>query len=222
VVVAGGSGQRFGALKQFLPLAGSPVASWSVRAASRVVDGVILVVPAGAGAHPLGDVPAPGDTGDAAFGADRVVAGGDTRSASVRAGLAAVPDDAEVIVVHDAARPLATPELFLAVVDALGSDGVDGAVPVVPVPDTLKRVEDGRVVASLDRTGLVAVQTPQAFRAAALRAAHRDGAEATDDAGLLEATGRTVRTVEGDPRNLKLTHPEDLVLAESLLSGATR
>ena len=231
IVVAGGSGRRFGGRKQFLPLAGHPVASWSVRAAASVADGVVLVVPsadaAAGGDHTeAGDdsgtdavAPAPGSTGAAALGATCVVSGGATRADSVRAGLAAVPDDAAVIVVHDAARPLAAPELFARVVDAVRTGDVDGAVPVVPVTDTLKRVEDGRVVTTVDRDGLVAVQTPQAFAATALRAAHAGSGQATDDAALLEAAGSAVAPVTGDPRNLKLTRPEDLALAEALLAG---
>jgi 2-C-methyl-D-erythritol 4-phosphate cytidylyltransferase len=222
IVVAGGSGLRFGAPKQFLPLAGSPVVAWSVRAARSVADGVVLVVPAPTGSTGDAGLPGPGATGDAAFGATCVVAGGATRAQSVRAGLAGVPDDAGVIVVHDAARPLATPDLFAAVVGAVRTGDVDGAVPVVPVADTLKRVADGRVVATVDRSGLVAIQTPQAFAAEALRSAHATGGEATDDAGLLEACGRAVGTVDGDPRNVKLTRPEDLVLAEALVSGSLR
>lgn len=149
-----------------------------------------------------------------------MVAGGATRAESVRAGLAVVPEDADVVVVHDAARPLAGAELFAAVVAAVRSGDVDGAVPVVPVADTLKRVVGDRVVGTVDRDGLVAVQTPQAFAAEALRAAHHGGGDATDDAGLLEAAGRVVGTVPGDPRNLKLTRAEDLVLAGTLLTGA--
>jgi len=222
IVVAGGSGRRFGGRKQFLPLAGHPVASWSVRAARAVADGVVLVVPTSGpdGGDP--PVPTPGSTGEDAFGATCVVTGGATRAESVRAGLAAVPADAAVIVVHDAARPLAGPDLFTAVVDAVRTGDVDGAVPVVPVSDTLKRVDGDRVVATVDRDGLRAVQTPQAFAADALRAAHLDGRVATDDAGMLEATGRAVGTVPGDPRNLKVTCPEDLALAEALLDGTGR
>jgi 2-C-methyl-D-erythritol 4-phosphate cytidylyltransferase len=223
-VVAGGSGRRFGGRKQFLPLAGRPVASWSVRAAGAVADGVVLVVPLAAAdaAGGVDGIPQPGTVGDAAFGATTVVTGGATRADSVRAGLAAVPEDAAVVVVHDAARPLARAELFAAVVDAVRSGEVDGAVPVMAVADTLKRVDGTRVVATLDRDDLVAVQTPQAFHAPALRAAHEGGGDATDDAGLLEAAGAPVGTVPGDPRNLKLTRPEDLALAEALLgeSGA--
>jgi 2-C-methyl-D-erythritol 4-phosphate cytidylyltransferase len=219
-VVAGGSGRRFGGRKQFLPLAGHPVASWSVRSANAVADGVVLVVPAADTADDVGGpAPAPGASGEDALGASCVVSGGATRAESVRAGLAAVPSDAAVIVVHDAARPLASPELFAAVVEAVRAGDVDGAIPVVPVADTLKRVVNGRVVGTVDRDGLLAVQTPQAFAAGALRAAHAGGGEATDDAGLLEAAGLTVAAVDGDPRNLKLTRPEDLTLAESLLAG---
>ena len=221
-MVAGGSGRRFGGPKQFLPLAGIPVAEWSVRAALAVADGVVLVVPGGATGPEDTDLPAPGAVGGSALGATRVVAGGATRADSVRAGLAAVPGDAAVVVVHDAARPLASPELFAAVVEAVRRGDVEGAVPVVPVADTLKRVVGDRVVVTVDRSDLVATQTPQAFAADALRDAHRGGGEATDDAGLLEAAGRSVGTVPGDPRNVKLTRPEDLSLAEALATGSVR
>ena len=144
------------------------------------------------------------------------VEGGATRSESVRNGLAAVPNDAEVIIVHDAARPLASAALFAAVVDAV-REGADGAIPVVPVTDTIKRVDGGRVIATLDRDALVAVQTPQAFRAEVLRKAHAGGGEATDDASLVESVGGTVVVVPGDPANIKVTTAHDLRLAEALL-----
>jgi 2-C-methyl-D-erythritol 4-phosphate cytidylyltransferase len=207
IVVAGGSGRRFGGLKQFLHLSGRPVASWSIEACRSVADGVVLVVP-------VGDQAADG------MGADRTVPGGATRADSVRAGLAAVPEEADIIVVHDAARPLATPDLFVTVVDAVRAPGVDGAIPVLPVSDTLKRVVDAVVTATVDREGLMAVQTPQAFRAPALRAAHGTGGEATDDAGLLERLGATVMTVAGEPGNLKITNPDDLAMAEALIQVA--
>ncbi len=140
------------------------------------------------------------------------VAGGASRSASVRAGLVEVPEEAEIVVVHDAARPLAPLALFTAVIDAVRA-GADGAVPALPVSDTVKRVQDGRVVATLDRAGLVVVQTPQAFRAEALRAALAGGAEATDEAALVEAAGGKVVVVPGDPLNLKITTPHDLARA---------
>jgi len=123
------------------------------------------------------------------------------------------------VVVHDAARPLAGVELFHAVIAAVRA-GADGAVPGVPVVDTLKRVDDVRVTATVDRMGLVAVQTPQAFRAAALRAAHTGGHHATDDAALVEEAGGDVVVVPGDPRNLKVTGPADLMIAAALLEAS--
>lgn len=227
VVVAGGSGSRFGRPKQFEELGGRPVATWAVAAARAVAEGVVLVLPP--------DRITPG--AEAPFGADVAVPGGATRSASVRQGLAAVPRTAAIVVVHDAARPLAGPDLFRAVVTALdepaGSPGegpgrpgdraveVAGAICAVPVADTLKRVADDgvTVVGTVERDGMVAVQTPQAFRADALRRAHAGGGDATDDAGLVEAMGGVVRVVAGDPCNLKLTTPSDLVYAEHLLAG---
>jgi 2-C-methyl-D-erythritol 4-phosphate cytidylyltransferase len=210
IVVAGGSGDRFGRPKQFLDLGGSTVVERSIAGARCVAAGVVVVVPAGQSPAAAGPEPA--------FGADIRVDGGSSRAASVRAGLAAVPAGATVVVIHDAARPLAAPALFEAVVAAVtGASGADGCIPVLPVTDTLKRVAGAEVVATVDRSDLVAAQTPQAFRAAVLRRAHREGADATDDAALLESIGATVRTVPGDPRNLKLTVPHDLVLAEILV-----
>lgn len=199
IVVAAGAGRRFGGAKQYDSLAGRRVLDWSLEAARAVADGVVVVV-------------APDHVGDDEPAADAVVAGAGTRSGSVRAGLAAVPDGATVIVVHDGARPLAGADLFAAVVDAVRG-GADAAVPGVAVDDTL-RARAGGVV---DRDGLVAVQTPQAFRAAALRDAHAGGGEATDDASLVEAAGGKVVVVDGSPTNLKITRPSDLAVAEALL-----
>ena len=215
-MVAGGSGRRFGDRKQFLQLAGRPVAAWAVAAARTVSDGVVLVVPV-TPAVDRGDRSGPTTSALPSMGADRVVEGGSTRAASVRAGLAAVPSDAGTIVVHDAARPLATHALFESVIAALDNDAVDGVIPVVAVTDTLKRVENGAVVDTIDRDPLGAVQTPQAFDATVLRRVHADGGEATDDAGLLERGGATVQTVPGESRNIKLTTTDDLVVAEALV-----
>ena len=207
VVVAGGSGQRFGTLKQFALLGERPVVEWAVAACRGSSAGVVLVVP-------------PESVGRLDFGADVVVEGGATRTESVCHGVAAVPESAEVIVVHDAARPLASEDLFRAVIDAVTTGGAGGAVPGVAVSDTIKVVDGSRrVTATLDRSALVAVQTPQAFDAALLRRAHASGTEATDDAALVEALGATVRVVPGDPRNLKITTPADLDTAELLLRG---
>jgi 2-C-methyl-D-erythritol 2,4-cyclodiphosphate synthase len=154
-------------------------------------------------------------------GADVVVAGGASRSASVRAGLAAVPDDVDVVVVHDGARPLASAGLLEAVVAAVRA-GADAALPAVPVTDTVKRVgADGVVSATVERAGLVAVQTPQAFAAATLRRAHEGEPEATDDGALVEAIGGRVVVVPGETHNIKLTEPGDLATAERHLAAAS-
>lgn len=147
-----------------------------------------------------------------------VVTGGPSRQASARAGLEAVPAEASVIVCHDAARVLASADLFERVVGAL--DGWDGVVPLLPVTDTVKRVEGDRVTATEPRDALAIAQTPQAFVASALREAHaaavRDDAQGTDDASLLERVGFRVRGIRGDRLNLKITTAEDLWLAEAL------
>lgn len=196
IVVAGGSGQRFGRPKQYEELGGERVLDRSRRIAQSVSDGVVVVVPAA-------DVEREGG-----------VAGGDTRSASVRHGLAEVPLDATIVCVHDAARPFATPALYELVVGAV-IDGADAAVPGVPLHDTVKRTSRDAsgarvVVETPDRSTLVAVQTPQAFRAAALRSAHATGDEGTDDASLVEQAGGRVVVVDGDARNRKITEPVDL------------
>lgn len=202
VVVAGGGGSRFGGAKQYVEVAGRRVLDWSLAAARTGAAGVVAVVPAADADRPLP-------------GADVVVAGGASRSDSVRAGLAAVPDDAAVVVVHDAARPAAGADLFRAVVAAVRA-GADAAVPGVAVVDSLRWRAGGAV----DRDAVVAVQTPQAFAAAALRAAHAAGGEASDDATLVERAGGRVVVVEGDPANVKLTHPADAeVVARHLVEA---
>ena len=210
IVVAGGSGARFGRPKQYEPLGNERMIDRSVTIAREVSDGVVVVVPAA-------DV----DAETSAFAAPtvRVVAGGSTRSESVRAGLAAVADDATVVCVHDAARPFATAGLYRAVVHAV-MDGADGVVPGVAVTDTIKVVAaDGCVESTLPRDRLVAVQTPQAFRASVLRAAHSSGADGTDDAALVEDVGGRVVVVSGEADNRKVTHPDDLVWARALVDG---
>jgi len=148
----------------------------------------------------------------------RVVSGGPTRPASVRAGLGAVPVQARFVVVHDAARPLASDQVWRAVISAV-REGADAAVPCLPVTDTIKQLQpDGRLL-TLQRSLLFAAQTPQAFLAESLRAAHAGGGEATDDASLVEALGGTVVQVPGDATNFKLTTGWDLLVAEALVSG---
>ncbi len=197
VVVAGGSASRFGRAKQYESLGAARIIDLSMTTASLVSEGVVLVVPP----H---DVATEGG-----------VAGGATRSESVRNGLAAVPGDASIICVHDAARPFADQSLYEAVIAAVCA-GADGAVPGVAVTDTIKVVDGSGVVLSTpDRAGLRAVQTPQAFRAAVLRAAHAGGAQGTDDAALVEAMGGRVVVVDGSEDNRKITYPADLEWARA-------
>lgn len=198
--MAGGAGNRYGRLKQLEPLRGRRVLDWAVDALRSACTGIVVVLPA--------------DLVDSVtvLGVDRVVAGGLDRSASVRAGLAAVGADATHVLVHDAARPIASKALVERVVAAL-SDGASGVVPVVALSDSL-RTTDGRPV---DRDQFVAVQTPQGFDIAALRAAHASADTATDDASLLHRLGLDVRHVDGEVTNLKITEPHDLRLAEVLL-----
>jgi 2-C-methyl-D-erythritol 4-phosphate cytidylyltransferase len=209
VIVAGGRGTRFGSPKQFALLAGRPVLAWSIESARATCAGVVVVTPYGG---------PPADEHLAKVLGDVVeVVGGTTRSDSVRAGLAAVAPDAEIIVVHDAARPLAGAPIWSAVVGAV-VDGADGAIPVVAVADTIKRLEAGGALHTVDRATLRAVQTPQAFRADVLRRAHASGDHATDDATLVEAVGGRVVLVDGHPTNAKITVPSDLVVAAALLA----
>jgi 2-C-methyl-D-erythritol 4-phosphate cytidylyltransferase len=145
------------------------------------------------------------------------VAGGETRTDSVRAGLREVPSEAPVVLVHDAARPLVPDEVVERVLQPL-SEGWDGAVPGLPVPDTLKRVDaDGTIVETVARDSLWAVQTPQAFLGYMLRRGYAGAAPATDCAALVEAAGGRVKVVEGDPRLLKVTTAADLQRVEALL-----
>jgi 2-C-methyl-D-erythritol 4-phosphate cytidylyltransferase len=199
IVVAAGGGSRYGGLKQYEVLRGRRVVDWARQVTLRACEGVVMVVP-------------PDRIEHREPGAHRVVAGGETRAESVRAGLAAVADDADIVVVHDGARPLAGLEIFQRVITAV-REGADAAVPGLPVTDTIRSLDGGTV----DRSRLVTVQTPQAFRADALRRAHEGRPEATDDASLVEAAGGTVVVVDGEHRNIKITTPIDLRFAAFLL-----
>jgi 2-C-methyl-D-erythritol 4-phosphate cytidylyltransferase len=207
LLVAAGSGERLGAErpKAFVVLAGRPMLEWSLDALRAAgVDDIVVALPPG-------EDPPAGTTG---------VTGGATRSASVRAALAAARPG-EDVVVHDAARPLVAPELFTRTLQAL--DGADCAIAAARVTDTIKAAgPDQRVTATLDRSTLWAIQTPQAFRRAALEQALDVGADvlaaATDDAWLVERAGGSVRVVESSPANLKVTTPHDLQVAALLLS----
>jgi 2-C-methyl-D-erythritol 4-phosphate cytidylyltransferase len=209
VIVAAGRGERLGSLrpKALVTLAGKPMLEWSVEALRQVqeVEAIVVVLPAGS-EPPEGTIGAPG---------------GEFRSQSVRNGLAAAPAG-DPVIVHDAARPLATPALFERTLSELERSGADAAIAATPVSDTIKEAGgDGQTVqATLDRTRLWAVQTPQVFRRAALERALADDellARATDDAWLIERRGGNVRLVRSEPENIKVTTQADLRLAELLL-----
>jgi 2-C-methyl-D-erythritol 4-phosphate cytidylyltransferase len=206
IIVAAGDGTRFGAAKQFVRLGGATVVERAIAIASEATDDVVVVLPRDTDWLPPPPV--------------RATTGGETRSASVRAGLAEVPEDAAIIVVHDAARPLATRALFASVIEAVRA-GADGAIPVLPIADTVKRVDGRVVVATVPRDDLVVVQTPQAFRADVLHSAHTNDSVGTDDAALVEAMGAKVVVVPGDPRNLKLTVAFDLEFVRALLDDGS-
>lgn len=217
VIVAAGKGRRFGAdgpRKQFVALDGRPVLAWSCRALGTALGAgrIVAVVP-----HDVAGDP-PGWLRDLA---GHVVAGGETRRESVALGLAALPEDTDVVLVHDGVRPFATPGLIRRVADAARG----GAhVPVLPVVDTVKRVDgEGRVVETLDRSTLRRVQTPQGFPVPVLRRVHAEppmpGAVVTDDAALCEAAGVDVRALPGEAYNLKVTTEEDLAYAAWLVAS---
>jgi 2-C-methyl-D-erythritol 4-phosphate cytidylyltransferase len=199
IVVAGGTGSRYGGPKHAMLLDGTELWLRCVEAFTEAGISDVIVV---------GDVP-------------DGVSGGKRRRDSVANGLAAVPESADWILVHDAARPLVTADLIGAVMRRLELGDADAVIPVTPMTDTLKRVKNSRVVGTIDRSLIKAVQTPQAFRAEALRAAHahdRD-ADVTDDAGLIERMGGTVVTVPGDQHNMKITFAGDLEIAEAIIEG---
>jgi 2-C-methyl-D-erythritol 4-phosphate cytidylyltransferase len=212
IVAAGGSGERLGAdrPKAFVVVAGQELWQWSFGALSAVCERVVVAVPEG------------WQLAVGSWQSLGTVVGGDSRSASVRNALEAV-GDSDVVVVHDAARPLVTAELVRRCVDGLGP-GVDAAIAAAPMTDTVKEAApDGRVLHTLDRSTLWSIQTPQAFRADVLRRALDTNeaalAAATDDASLVEEIGGTVRVVEAPPENIKVTRGTDLRVAEALLGG---
>lgn len=216
VVLAAGSGRRFGSRpKQYEVLGDERVIDHSLAVSRAAADHVVVVLAPGEETE--------GDRLVNSGAADVAVIGGSERADSVRAALAVIDEDAAVIVVHDAARPLASGELHQAVVAAVHA-GADAAIPGLAVTDTIKQTthdEQGRsvVLATPDRSTLVAVQTPQAFRAAILRDAHATSAGATDDAALVEAIGGTVVVIDGEPTNIKITGPHDLAIAAILLDA---
>jgi 2-C-methyl-D-erythritol 4-phosphate cytidylyltransferase len=202
VVLAGGGGNRFGGLKQFAELGGQSLLRRTVSTAAAATDGVVVVLPEG---HDW--------DGEAVR-----ATGGATRAESVRAGLAQVPDSAQVIVVCDAAHPLASAALYDRVIAAVRA-GADGAVPGLPLTDAVKAVLPGEIAGETTPAGgHVSAQMPMAFRAAALRQAHRRTAAAVEDSAMISADGGRVVIVPGEPTNVHVTTPAELDVARALMS----
>ena len=226
IIVGGGTGERFGRPggKQFAPLAGGTVLGHTIaafEACDAVTEVVVVTHPDTVAECAELMAPFPKVTG--------VVAGGATRQESVASGLAVVAGDAELVVVHDGARPLVLPETIVSAVEALRASEHDGVVVGHPSYDTVKRVDDGlRVIATEDRDRLWLAQTPQVFRTAPFKAAYAaatgafDAIGATDDARLVERAGGSVGMVLGPRDNLKITVPEDLAIAEQVLAQRGR
>ena len=217
VIVAAGSGSRAGGAKQWRALGGRPVARWSLEAMRAAGAAEVVVVIA------AGDE---GRAADAFAGLRgwRAVRGGPDRAASARAGLEALTAAPSTpVLVHDAARPLLTPDHIRQLLDAL--PGADGAIPALPVADSLRRGADGLLAESVDREGLWRAQTPQAFPLGVLRTAYAalpPGDSPTDEAEAVRRNGGVVRIVPGDPRLMKLTFPEDFAMAEALVPKQVR
>ena len=218
VLVAAGRGERLGGdrPKAFIGLGERVLLAESLERleASEWIDAIVVVVPE--------EWEEPAILLAEELNAGKVnsaVAGGATRADSVRAGVSEIPDDALIALVHDAARPLLSEEVNGRVLGGLGEEW-DGVVAGVPLADTVKRVDQhGRVAETVDRTGLYAIQTPQAFAVATLRDALLRGGDASDCAGLVEAAGGRVRVVEGDPRLVKITTASDLAFVQTLLAN---
>jgi 2-C-methyl-D-erythritol 4-phosphate cytidylyltransferase len=218
VIVAAGRGERLGLdrPKAFAKLGGRPLLAESLERldSSEWIDAIVVVAP------PDWEEPVillAEELGCSK--ANAAVAGGETRAGSVRAGLAEVPEDAAVVLVHDAARPFLAEEVIERLLTTL-PEGWDGVIPGVPIPDTVKRVDRDQVVETLDRDGLVVAQTPQAFVWPVLREAAAAGDDATDCAALIEARGGRIKVVPGDPRLVKITDRSDLELVEGWLTPA--
>lgn len=219
IITAGGIGRRMGGAtpKQFLPLRGTPILVRTIRAfqAAACCQAIILTVPAAHRAEATAMLAVHG-LADAC----RVVAGGETRQESVLAGLNALPEEIEVVLVHDGVRPLVSREVITTCLEVAWRSGA--AICAIPVKDTLKEVRDGVIRGTVDREHLWRAQTPQAARVALLRQAYQDAARAgfvgTDEASLLERIGCPLAIVSGAESNLKITLPEDIIMAEALLA----
>jgi 2-C-methyl-D-erythritol 4-phosphate cytidylyltransferase len=204
ILLAGGEGRRFGTKKQYIPLGGKPLYMHSLEKVLDLFEEVILVLPE----EDLQKVKVSPKV--------KKVAGGKERQDSVLEGI--LQAEGDIVIIHDCARPFASKELFLKVSE-LGD--FEGKICALPVRDTLKQVSEGMVIKTIDRTGLWHSQTPQAFLRKVLLECHfrarSEGFFATDDAMLLERYGYKVGVVMGEPTNIKITYPEDLILAQRLL-----
>lgn len=203
IVLAAGAGSRLGARKQFLRIGESRLVDLSVRATASVCEGLVLVLPKSSSWN--------GEPVTA------VVDGGKTRLESARRGLEAVPSSTRIVVIHDAAHPLASERLFESLIEAVEVRGVDAALPVFPTSDTIMRTRRDQITETIPRDGLVTVQVPQAFKADVLRAAHERGGEASDDGVLVQQFGARIRTVPGEACNIHITTMDDLTMAAQLL-----
>jgi 2-C-methyl-D-erythritol 4-phosphate cytidylyltransferase len=220
IIVAAGSGVRLGSKqpKAFVPLGGRAILAWSLATVARLPEATELIV----AAPPAMEAAARREVVAAGIAIPvKIAPGGAERQDSVRIALALVSLESEIVVVHDAARPLASAALFTRCIEAAARRG--GAIAAVPVADTLKRVEGADIIATVPRAGLWQAQTPQAFRRALLAQAHRDAERgrviATDDADLVERIGATVEVVESLEPNLKITTATDLAVAEALIAA---
>lgn len=205
IVVAAGQGLRFGSKKQFAELSGASVLFHSVLAASSVSDGIVVVTTDE-------DLEYAKVSLQNVEKVKEVVVGGSTRSKSVRKGLEQVPQNCDILIVHDGVRPLASEKLFKSVIEKI-QEGSEAVVPVVPIADSLRLISGEQI----DRSEVVAIQTPQAFKATLLLKAHSTSESASDDASLVELAGGTIDFVDGDVRNLKITVSSDLQIAENFL-----
>jgi 2-C-methyl-D-erythritol 4-phosphate cytidylyltransferase len=205
IVLAGGSGTRFGSFKQFAEVGPGRLVDLAVNAAAAVCKRIVLVLPTGVawdGAH-----------------VEQVVPGGADRAASVRNALAAITDEDGIVVVHQAANPLARPELIRRLATVI-AEGVPAVCPGLRPADVVRRVEGQRAGEVVGRDELVLVQTPAAFRLDVLRQAHEAGGRAVEDTALVSACGHEVRVIEGDPRNVHVASPSDLEIVRALASAS--
>jgi 2-C-methyl-D-erythritol 4-phosphate cytidylyltransferase len=205
IVLAAGTGSRFGERKQFLRVADTRPVDLAVRATASACEGLVLVLPRGFfwQGEPVAEV----------------VVGGETRIESARRGLEVVPPSAEIVVIHDAAHPLASQSIFESVIAAVREEGIDAAFPVIATKDTVMRVRQDQVVETVLREGLVTVQTPQAYKARVLRAAHERGREASDDSVLVQGLGAVIKPVPGESINIHITTEDDLAMVGRLLQA---